>query len=340
MTIKRALLSQEIAKVKLFLEENGLKYDKDITETLYIEEDNEPIASVSRSDYIIKCLAVKSDKRGENLAGAILSEMLQNMRQEGIDYYQVFTKSEYVSVFESMGFRMLAKTKRVAILEAGESRIKETMIKLKTRIEKHLKASVNDKSIGAIVVNCNPMTLGHYQLILDSAVNHDLLLVFVVEEDQSLFSFEERVAFVENALKNQQKIMVLPSTKYMVSQLTFPSYFLKTIDESEYEHAMLDAIIFRDYFLHDLNISKRYIGSETETVMTAYNSILKTVLKDVIVERKRFMLNDVVISASLVRKLIFENRIEESLKYIPKQNHELFLETVKCKYDGYKQPNP
>jgi [citrate (pro-3S)-lyase] ligase len=195
MTIKRALLSQEIAKVKLFLEENGLKYDKDITETLYIEEDNEPIASVSRSDYIIKCLAVKSDKRGENLAGAVLSEMLQNMRQEGINYYQVFTKSEYVSVFESMGFRMLAKTKRVAILEAGESRIKETMIKLKTRIEKHLKASVNDKSIGAIVVNCNPMTLGHYQLILDSAVNHDLLLVFVVEEDQSLFSFEERVAF-------------------------------------------------------------------------------------------------------------------------------------------------
>ena len=93
MTIKRALLSQEIAKVKLFLEENGLKYDKDITETLYIEEDNEPIASVSRSDYIIKCLAVKSDKRGENLAGAVLSEMLQNMRQEGIDYYQVFTKS-------------------------------------------------------------------------------------------------------------------------------------------------------------------------------------------------------------------------------------------------------
>jgi len=340
MVIKRALLDHEIAKVTSFLQDNGLKFDADITETLYIEDDNELIASISRSSYIIKCLAVKSDRRGENLAGIILSELLQDMRQEGINYFQVFTKSEYIFVFESMGFRLLAKTTRVAILEAGESRIAEKMAEIKIQIERRLKTSILNRNIGAIVVNCNPMTKGHYQLILDSAVNHDLFLVFVVEEDQSVFDFEERFAFVRNALKDQEQIMVLPSTKYMVSQLTFPSYFLKTIDEAEYEHAMLDAIIFRDHFLKDLNIAKRYIGTETEPVMTAYNKILKDILNDAIVERERFCLDNTVISASIVRKLIFMDRIDEACKFIPEQNRELFLEVARKKYDEYKRSNP
>jgi [citrate (pro-3S)-lyase] ligase len=339
VVIKRALLALEIEKVSLFLQENGLKYDADITETLYIEQDNTVIASISRSAYLIKCLAVRENRRGENLAGTILSELLSNMRLEGLNYYQVYTKSTYIPSFESMGFRLLANSGHVAILEAGESRIDDKMEEIKEAVEKHINASVFNKNIGAIVVNCNPMTKGHYQLILDSAKKHDVFLVFVVEEDQSFFNYEERFAFVHNALMAYPNIMVLPSTKYMVSQLTFPSYFLKTIDEAEYEHALLDAIIFRDHFVKKLNIAKRYIGSEVEAVMVAYNKILKDQLKDLIVEQKRFTLGNETISASLVRKLIFENRIEEAVKYIPEPNQTLFNEIAGKKYNEYKRSN-
>ncbi len=337
MAIKQALLDQEIAKTKAFLAQNGLKYDADITQTLYYEEDGEIIATISRSNHIIKCLAVRKDRRGENLAGVILSELLSAMRLEGIYHYQVFTKTEYVGVFQNLGFQLLAATANVAILEAGEARIEEKIAAIRVNIAKKYGIASLDKSIGAIVVNCNPMTKGHYQLILEAAKNHDIMLVFVVEEDQSVFTYAERFAFVENALKTYPNIMVLPSTKYMVSQLTFPSYFLKTIDEAEYEHAMLDAILFRDHFMIPLNIQKRYIGGESEPVMVAYNKILKSTLGERIVLRDRFCLDKETISASLVRKLIFENKIAEAMKYIPEANHELFLEVAKRKYAESKR---
>ena len=50
------------------------------------------------------------------------------------------------------------------------------------------------KKIGAVVVNCNPFTLGHKFLIEESSKRVDTLIVFVVSEDESVFTFNERFA--------------------------------------------------------------------------------------------------------------------------------------------------
>lgn len=329
-------MSYELEKIRSFLLENGLKFDANITETFFIDEADKIIASISRSGYLIKDLAVDRLYRGENLGGMLVSEILNSMRQERIFYYQVFTKTEYVPVFSSLGFKLIEKTDKVAILEAGESEIESEIIKMRTKIEAHFQISLEHADIGAIVVNCNPMTKGHFQLILESAKKHAYFLVLVVEEDQSAFSYEERLLLVKTALEPYHNIFVLPSTKYIVSALTFPSYFLKSIDEAEREHAKLDAMIFVDYFMKNLNISKRYIGSETEPVMVTYNQLLQDYLKDSLVLTKRFEHKENIISASLVRKLIFDNKIEAASEYVPDNIKTLFIKITKEKYEKQK----
>ncbi len=337
MIIKKALMSYEIDQVRSFLFENGLKYDSDISETFFIEEEHKIIASISRNGYLIKDLAVDRTYRGENLGGMLVSEVLNSMRQDQIFYYQVFTKTEYIPVFSNLGFNLVEKTDKVAILEAGESKIESEIYKMKAQIENHFSITLEKADIGAIVVNCNPMTIGHFQLILESAKKHKYFLVLVVEEDQSSFSFSERFLLVKTALKNYANIMVIPSTKYIVSALTFPSYFLKNIDEAEREHAKLDAMIFKDYFMRILNISKRYIGSETEPVMVTYNQLLQDHLQDAIVLNRRFEHKGTVISASLVRKLMYENKIEAASEYVPDNIKSLFIKIATDKYEKQKR---
>jgi len=155
-------------------------------------------------------------------------------------------------------------------------------------------------------------------LIEAASKEHDYLLVFVVETDESTFTYQERFGLVYLALKPISNILVLPSTDYIVSKSTFPSYFLKLLDEREKEHAMLDALIFKQYFMPLLNIRTRHVGTETDAVMVAYNTILKSTLGNQLKEIERFRQDEVVISASLVRRLMNENKIDEALTYVPK----------------------
>jgi len=334
MVVKKALLNFEKEKIRQFLFQNGLRMDTDLTETLYLEEEGKIIASISRNGYLIKDLAVDRDYRGENLGGLLVSEILNSLREENRFYYQVFTKTEYIPVFSSLGFNLIANTDKVAILESGTSDIIGEIGRMKAEINRHFRIDTDVADIGAIVVNCNPITKGHYQLIMKSARLHDYFLVLVVEEDQSVFTYAERWALVKKALEPYRNILVLPSTRYIVSSLTFPSYFLKSIDEAEAEHARLDAIIFRDYFVPLLHIVKRYVGGETEPVMVTYNQLLKEYLGDRLVLSDRFQMKGNVISASLVRKLMYEGRIEEALEYVPETTRDLFKEFAKQKYEA------
>jgi len=330
--VKKALIREEFNRLRIFLDAFGLKYDDDINESFYIEDQGEIIATGSRSKNLIKAIAVSKEHRGENLASLLLTELLASMRAEKIFYYQVYTKAEYLSIFESMGFSFIEKTDKVAVLEGGDGNIETTINRMKKRIEERFKRSLDKADIGAIVVNCNPMTKGHFQLIIDSAANHEIFLVLVVEEEKSFFTYPERLLLINKALAGYENIMVIPSTGYVVSSLTFPSYFLKSIDEAEKEHAKLDAMIFRDYFIRILNIRKRYVGGETEPVMVTYNNLLKRYLGDTLVRRERFQQDNEPISASRVRKLILEGKPREASMLVPDAARNTFMEIVEKKY--------
>jgi [citrate (pro-3S)-lyase] ligase len=216
-----------------------------------------------------------------------------------------------------MGMRLIVENELVSILESSSYPITDYLYDLKKQL------NLNSDDIGAIVVNCNPMTIGHLYLIEQAAKNHQWLLLFVLQENRSDFSTEDRFALVKLGVSHLSNVIVLPSSPYLVSNLTFPSYFLKEASLRNNEYANLDAQVFKNYFMPILNIKHRYIGTESHPTMQTYNNSLKSILGEDITEIKRITLNGEEISASKVRKLLKENRLKEALQYVPLNSRSL-----------------
>lgn len=319
--ILEALLPEELNRINLFLKENGLILDNNVDKTLYIEENNQIIATISKERFIIKCIAIDKNHRGENLLNTLVSEIINYIIYEGYNYYQVFTKIEYSEIFNSLGFLEIVRTSNTIVLESKGNNINDYLTDLKKRL------AIYTSDIAGIVLNANPFTLGHYHLVEQASINHDHVIVFILEEDKSMYSFKERYSLAYIALSNLKNVTILPSSNYIVSSLTFPTYFLKSEEIINSEYAKIDALIFKNYFMKELNIKCRYVGEEVNTIMVQYNNTLKEVLGDKLIIIPR--LNK--ISASIVREYVKNNQIEEAIKYIPLSIATLFEDISKEK---------
>lgn len=319
MEIKEALLESEIKTIKLFLNGNDLLFDELIEKSFYIEENDEVLGTISIYKNIIKCFAVKKEYRSENYGGILISYILNYFYQNNINHFMVYTKLEYANLFLNSNFKEVIRTSNVIILESGSPLITDYVKDIRKKIEYHFDINVDEADIASIVVNCNPVTTGHLDLIEHIAKNHSYVIVFLLEEDLSMFTYKERMSMLYLATSYLSNVLIVPSGEYIISSLTFPNYFLKNEDLKNDEWSKTDALIFNKYFMPILNISKRYVGSETKGYMLRYNNTLKFILEDKLVEVERFKENDIDISASAVRTLIKENKIDEALKYIPNQ---------------------
>ncbi len=177
------------------------------------------------------------------------------------------------------------------------------------------------KNIGAIVMNCNPFTLGHRYLIEEAYKKVDFLIIFVVEEDKSVFSFEERFEMVVEGTKDLKQIMVVPSGNFILSQTTFPEYFIKVADEDIIRNVDYDITLFSDCICSWLNVRYRFVGNEPNDLVTrTYNDAMKRILPAngiEVVEISRIGKNDEYISASLVRKYFENNALEKAWELLP-----------------------
>lgn len=179
------------------------------------------------------------------------------------------------------------------------------------------------KRVGAIVMNCNPFTYGHRYLIEQALSIVDFLIIFVVEEDKSMFKFQERFAMVcEGVADFEKKVKVVPSGQFLLSQTTFPEYFIKATDEDLIENIENDVKRFAKYIAPRLNIKYRFVGEEPEdTVTREYNNAMKRILPlsgIELVEIPRKKIGNRYISASWVRNSLEGNMMEELKKLVPK----------------------
>lgn len=162
--------------------------------------------------------------------------------------------------------------------------------------------------IGSVVMNCNPFTLGHRWLIEKALERVDFLIIFVVEEDQSIFTFEERLAMVYSGVSDLDNVRVVPSGENILSQKTFPEYFIKVEDENLVKNVENDITIFAEQIAPRLNISCRFVGEETEDSVTdSYNTAMKKILPAYgidIIEIPRKEADGSIISASRVRRCL------------------------------------
>ncbi len=304
----------EVEEIKKFLKIFNVDYD--IPDKTYVIRDNgEIIATGSASGNILKYFFAKCTYSGQGAIGIIYNSLLEYLMEKGYSSYFIFTTPNNKAIFESLGLKEVYSTNRVMLLEGGfynyNNWIKETKKNLGVKAGKR----------GAVIVNCNPMTLGHKYLMLKALEEVDELLIFLVEEDLSIFPFEDRYNIIKNEFKDETRIKVLKGGPYIISRGTFPTYFIKKKDEMLEIYTELDAKIFAEKIAKDLEIDIRFLGSEPiDEVTNAYNRSLKNILESNDIEVKiikRKELDNKPISASYVRNLIKNNRIDQAYKLLP-----------------------
>lgn len=183
--------------------------------------------------------------------------------------------------------------------------------------------------VGAIVMNCNPFTKGHRYLIERARRSVDFLIIFVVEENASLFTFAERYAMVCEGVAEWDNVLAVPSGPFILSRATFPEYFIKETSDEMIQNIENDIIFFAEKIAPYLNIKYRFVGEEPEDMVTnEYNLAMKSILpgKGIqLIEIPRVKLKDYYISASLVRKCLGENDRKKVSRLVPESTERILF---------------
>ena len=170
---------------------------------------------------------------------------------------------------------------------------------------------------GVVVMNCTPFTLGHRYLIEQAAKQVERLFVMVVREDCSLFAYAERKAMVEQGVAHLENVTVIDGSEYAISQATFPTYFLKRLDDAADTQMLLDLDLFRRHIAPALGATVRFVGTEpTDRLTRRYNQLMHEVLADVR-EIVRLEKKGNAVSASRVRKAMEQGDMSTIRQLVP-----------------------
>jgi [citrate (pro-3S)-lyase] ligase len=260
------------------------------------------------------------------LSGTMATRLIEHARSAGMTHLFVFTRPDSASRFKSMGFRELARYgEEAAVLEMGHPGIDDFRDYLSG-----LKADSRGRSpVAAVVVNCNPFTHGHRYLIEQASQKSGHLYVIVVEADLSSFPFRHRFDLVKKGTKHLANVTVLRSGDYAVSPATFPSYFMKGSSARKVAsvQAHLDVTMFANLFVPELEIERRFVGTEPYCPVTgSYNVAMKDILPPrgvELLEIERLRLEDgTIVSASTVRDLVRKDDWEGVRRLVPKETWE------------------
>lgn len=291
--------------VLALLEKNQLNLDEQVDYTAVLKHRGQVIGTCSYKGNVLKSFAVQSCYQGGGGGAQLLTHVMNRLFDAGHHRMMAYTLSNNRLAFEAMHFKCLYDTGKVALMLNGG----DTLATYLQYIQKTL-ASENDNR-SAIVMNGNPFTKGHLALVETAAANSGDLLIFVVQEDSSTFSFKDRLAMIEKGTAHLKNVHVFPGGDFMVSMATFPNYFVRDASQHAQYSAELDAGLFGEIIGPALGIKNRYVGTEPYCSMTLlYNEVLQKVLHDhqmnlCIIERKTAQ--GVAISASLVRQYITED---------------------------------
>jgi [citrate (pro-3S)-lyase] ligase len=322
------LIDSDRTKLEIYLKGQSLEYEDDIEYACgFTDESENLVACACCSHDTLKCFAIDSELRGSNLSGQMISNLVRNRFYEGVSHLFVFTKPENKKLFESSGFYVIAGTNNVVMLENKATGIEQYI--------RSLRMDTNDgKSVGAIVMNCNPFTLGHRYLIEYASKLSEKLYIFVVEENQSAFPYNVRLSLTKQGVSDLSNVKVLPSGPYIISNATFPTYFLKKDIDITLTQTELDITIFAQRIAPALNIKLRFVGEEPKCQTTQkYNNAMKRIFPDygikiVEIPRKETE-NGMVISASTVRSRLSNEGIGEWLHdYVPKTTYDFLCSSA------------
>lgn len=318
---------RELEPVEKFLNKEDLLLDKGVEYTIAILDDDKIIGTGSFEKNILKCIAVDDKYRGQGISNMIASELINEEYRRNTSKLFVFTKPKNEKLFNQLGFYKLVESEKAILLENDKHGIERYCNKL---VEESVDiCNRNYKQIAGIVMNCNPFTLGHKYLIEQASKENEIVHLFVVDEDESIFPTDIRYKLVAEGIKEFDNVILHKAVDYIISNSTFPTYFLKSVSEIVESQATLDAKIFAKYIAKSLKINKRYVGNEPFCEVTSiYNKTLKRILpeEDIeLVEIERKEVDGEKISASRVRELLKEENFKEIKKIVPITTYDFLI---------------
>ena len=174
---------------------------------------------------------------------------------------------------------------------------------------------------GAAVMNCDPFTLGHRYLIETAARECERMYVFVLSEERGRFPAADRLELVRRGTSDLKNVVVCPTGPYLISQATFPTYFLRDKADAADIKCRLDMEIFASRFAPALGITRRYVGTEPLSPVTeAYNRAMESYLPPrgiEVREIRRRAAGETPVSASEVRSLLGSGREDRLRQLVP-----------------------
>ena len=111
------LIGRKLNMWKELLEKASLEADLSIQKTVLVWEGDNLIATGSRQENILKCIAVDESHRGEDLTATVLSELQKDAFSSGYKHLFLYTKPQNAAMFISLFFYEIAKTDKVLLME-------------------------------------------------------------------------------------------------------------------------------------------------------------------------------------------------------------------------------
>ena len=258
-------------QVEDFLGSNGLRLGEVDLYLAVLSREGAILAGGGLRRDIIKCLAVSAAARSLGLSVPLVSRLISEASERGFTNVKVFTKPENRSLFESLGFRLLAEAPKAILMENGRG------------LEDYCSYLRGHRAPGVIVMNANPFTLGHRYLVDQASLSFRApegrrnLTIIPVKEDASRFPYTERLAMVRTGCDGVAD--VVEGSDYQISAATFPTYFLKDLSDAAETQMRLDIDLFGRHIAPALGARVRYVGSEPADPLTArYNALMKELL--------------------------------------------------------------
>lgn len=320
LNINRNYIREEVEDL---LSKQGLLLEKDVDYTIGVYDNDLIIGTGSLSGNVLKSIAIDEKYQGMGISNRIISLLIDEEYNRGNSHLFIFTKPDNLKLFQDMGFREIESVEgRVSLLENDPRGIEKY-------VEEIGKSREEGDTITSIVMNCNPFTLGHQYLIEQASRSSDIVHIFLVWEDRSLFPNEVRLKLLQEGTKHLKNVRIHRGKDYIISNATFPSYFLKEKNKVVKSHAMLDIKIFGKYIGPALGINQRIVGHEpNDPVTREYNETMKELLPKYnirFIEIERLETDKDVISASRVRKKISQDKIEDLQKMLPETTYNFIV---------------
>ena len=318
-------------KVEDFLGSNGLRLEEVDLYLAVLDAEDRILAGGGLSRDLIKCIAVSEQARSLGLSVPLISRLIAVAADRGYTNVKVFTKPENLSVFASLGFRVLAEAPKAILMENGRG------------LEEYCQYLRMHQAPGVIVMNANPFTLGHRYLVEQASAtdfsarpaglgrNDNVILsearraesnnlvVIPVKEDASLFPYSERISMIRTGCAGLAN--VVEGSDYQISAATFPTYFLKDLSDAAETQMRLDIDLFGRHIAPALGAKVRFVGSEPVDPLTArYNELMKEMLPSYgvdVVEVPRLSDAEGAVSASRVRVLLEEGHFNAASALTP-----------------------